>query len=325
VVIDIFSRYVPGWLLATRESAKHAERFLAETIRKQHIVPDQLTIHSDRGTSMASKTVALLLADLGVIKSHSRPHCSNDNPYSEAQFKTLKYRPEFPDQFGSIEDGRAFVSVSSAGTTTNTAIRGWGSTRPPASTLGRPHPSNSSASACCTPPTPPILNASCANFHCRHPYQDPPGSTNLRTFHPHSNLSRRPVSPGLTGSEVQDWCIVPVPRALLRMASSAPPTSGDELLARAVALESRGREVSDYNREDAGALVAAILIVDPRSGNCLEFDAAPDHVRLGREAHVFHGLALKVRKISFQSTGGVNINVTRFGSFTWTKLHSPLL
>ena len=108
VVIDIFSRYIPGWLLATCESAELAERFLAETIRKHHIVADQLTVHSDRGTSMASKTVALLLADLGVIKSHSRPHCSNDNPFSEAHFKTLKYRPEFPDRFGSIEDGRAF-------------------------------------------------------------------------------------------------------------------------------------------------------------------------------------------------------------------------
>jgi putative transposase len=108
VVIDIFSRYVPGWLLAHRESAELAERLLGETIRKQNILAQQLTIHSDRGTSMASKSVALLLADLGVTKSHSRPHCSNDNPYSEAQFKTLKYRPEFPERFGSIEDGRAF-------------------------------------------------------------------------------------------------------------------------------------------------------------------------------------------------------------------------
>jgi putative transposase len=108
VIIDIYSRYVPGWLLATRESAELAERLLAETIRKQNVVADQLIIHADRGTSMASKTVALLLADLGVTKSHSRPHCSNDNPYSEAQFKTLKYRPAFPDRFGSIEDGRAF-------------------------------------------------------------------------------------------------------------------------------------------------------------------------------------------------------------------------
>jgi putative transposase len=108
VIIDIYSRYVPGWLLATRETAELAERLLGETIRKQNVVADQLTIHADRGTSMASKPVALLLADLGVTKSHSRPHCSNDNPYSEAQFKTLKYRPEFPGRFGSIEDGRAF-------------------------------------------------------------------------------------------------------------------------------------------------------------------------------------------------------------------------
>ncbi len=108
VIIDIFSRYVPGWLLATRETAELAERLLGETIRKHNVAADQLTIHADRGTSMASKPVALLLADLGVTKSHSRPHCSNDNPYSEAQFKTLKYRPEFPGRFGSIEDGRAF-------------------------------------------------------------------------------------------------------------------------------------------------------------------------------------------------------------------------
>ena len=108
VIIDIYSRYVPGWLLAKRESAELAEHFIAETIRKHNVVANQLTIHADRGTSMASKTVALLMADLGVTKSHSRPHCSNDNPYSEAHFKTLKYRPEFPDRFGSIEDGRDF-------------------------------------------------------------------------------------------------------------------------------------------------------------------------------------------------------------------------
>ena len=108
VVIDIYSRYVPGWMLATRESSALAERLLADTIAKQGVDRDQLTIHSDRGPSMASKPVALLLADLGVTKSHSRPHCSNDNPYSEAHFKTLKYRPEFPERFGSVEDGRAF-------------------------------------------------------------------------------------------------------------------------------------------------------------------------------------------------------------------------
>jgi putative transposase len=111
VIIDIYSRYVPGWLIADRESAALAERLLAETIGKHHVLRDQLTVHADRGTSMASKPVALLLADLGVTKSHSRPRCSNDNPYSEAQFKTLKYRPEFPDQFGSIQHARAFCQT----------------------------------------------------------------------------------------------------------------------------------------------------------------------------------------------------------------------
>lgn len=108
VVLDIYSRYVVGWLLADRESAALAEQLLAETIHKEGIEPDQLTLHADRGTSMASKPVALLLADLGVTKSHSRPHVSNDNPYSEAQFKTLKYRPDFPDRFASLEQARAF-------------------------------------------------------------------------------------------------------------------------------------------------------------------------------------------------------------------------
>jgi putative transposase len=111
VIIDIYSRYVPGWLIAERESAALAERLLAQTITKQHVARDQLTVHADRGTSMASKPVALLLADLGVTKSHSRPRCSNDNPFSEAGFKTLKYRPDFPDQFGSIQHARAFCQT----------------------------------------------------------------------------------------------------------------------------------------------------------------------------------------------------------------------
>jgi putative transposase len=111
VVLDIYSRYVPGWLIAERESAVLAERLLAETITKHQIARDRLTLHADRGTSMASKPVAMLLADLGVTKSHSRPHCSNDNPFSEAQFKTLKYRPDFPERFGSIQDARAFCQT----------------------------------------------------------------------------------------------------------------------------------------------------------------------------------------------------------------------
>jgi putative transposase len=108
VILDIFSRYVVGWMLAPHESAALAERLIAETCAKHGIEPGQLTLHADRGASMRSKPVALLLADLGVTKTHSRPHVSNDNPFSEAHFKTLKYCPQFPERFGSIEDGRAF-------------------------------------------------------------------------------------------------------------------------------------------------------------------------------------------------------------------------
>ena len=108
VILDVFSRYVPGWMVATRESAVLAARLIAETVEKEGIAPGQLTIHADRGTSMRSKPVALLLADLGVERTHSRPHVSNDNPFSESQFRTLKYRPTFPARFGSLEDARAF-------------------------------------------------------------------------------------------------------------------------------------------------------------------------------------------------------------------------
>ena len=108
VILDIFSRYTVGWMVAARESAALARRLIAESCAKQEIVQEQLTLHADRGSSMRSKCVAQLLGDLGVTKTHSRPHVSNDNPFSESQFKTLKYRPEFPARFGCIEDARAF-------------------------------------------------------------------------------------------------------------------------------------------------------------------------------------------------------------------------
>ncbi len=108
VILDIFSRYVVGWMLALQEAARLATRLIAETCAKQGILPGQLTIHADRGSSMKSQGVALLLGSLGITKTHSRPHVSNDNPYSEAQFKTLKYCPEFPDRFGSYEDALGF-------------------------------------------------------------------------------------------------------------------------------------------------------------------------------------------------------------------------
>jgi len=108
VILDIFSRYVVGWMLAHRESEHLAERLIRETVLKEGIVRDQLTIHSDRGPSMRSQTVAQLLATLGITKSHSRPHVSDDNPFSESQFKTLKYRPEFPGRFSSFEHTHDF-------------------------------------------------------------------------------------------------------------------------------------------------------------------------------------------------------------------------
>jgi len=111
VILDLFSRYVVGWMVAEREAGVLARRLIAETIERQGIERGQLTIHADRGPSMRSKPVALLLSDLGVTKSHSRPYCASDNPYSESQFKTMKYRPEFPDRFGSVQDARSFGGV----------------------------------------------------------------------------------------------------------------------------------------------------------------------------------------------------------------------
>ena len=107
VILDIFSRCVVGWLIALRESAELAEQLIAETVARHAVEPGMLTLHADRGASMRSKPVAALLVDLDIAKSHSCPHVSDDNPYSESQFKTMKYRPDFPARFGCIEDARA--------------------------------------------------------------------------------------------------------------------------------------------------------------------------------------------------------------------------
>jgi putative transposase len=108
VILDIYSRYVVGWMVAAGEAALLAERLLADTIAAQGVKPAQLTIHADRGTSMTAKPVAMLLADLGVTRSHARPHVPDDNPYSESQCKTLKHHPTFPERFGCIQDARSF-------------------------------------------------------------------------------------------------------------------------------------------------------------------------------------------------------------------------
>jgi putative transposase len=109
VILDVFSRFVVGWLISGQESASLAKELIAETCSRQGIQPEQLTIHADRGSSMTSKPVAFLLANLGVTKTHSRPHVSNDNPYSEAQFKTLKYQPDYPKRFGCHQDARSWA------------------------------------------------------------------------------------------------------------------------------------------------------------------------------------------------------------------------
>jgi putative transposase len=108
VILDVFSRYAVGWTVQQRENAELAKALIAQAAEQQKIEHSQLTVHADRGSAMRSKPVAFLLADLGVLKTHSRPYTSTDNPYSEAQFKTLKYRPGFPDRFDSIEHARAF-------------------------------------------------------------------------------------------------------------------------------------------------------------------------------------------------------------------------
>lgn len=109
VILDIFSRYVVGWMIAPQESAALARELVQQTCEKQAIQVDQLTLHADRGSPMIAKSMAMLLADLGVTKSHSRPYISDDNPFSEAQFKTLKYRPDYPKRFGSQADARLWA------------------------------------------------------------------------------------------------------------------------------------------------------------------------------------------------------------------------
>ena len=110
VILDIFSRYVVGWMLAYRESAELAKKLIEQTLQRHNIEPGSLTVHADRGAPMTSKVVALFLAELGVTKTHSRPYVSNDNPYSESQFKTMKYRPEFPERFGCYQDAHRFCA-----------------------------------------------------------------------------------------------------------------------------------------------------------------------------------------------------------------------
>ena len=190
VIVDIYSRYVPGWMLARAENAQLAKALLAETIERQQIPSGQLTLHADRGSLMVAQPVAFLLASLGVTRSHSRPHTSNDNPYSESQFRTMKYRPAFPDRLKAMRTPVPSAPASSAGTTTNTGTPVSASTPRPTSTTGGPRPSGTTAPPCSPPPTRPIRNASYGNrlSHPRFPSQ--PGSASRRRTAPRLSDSR---------------------------------------------------------------------------------------------------------------------------------------
>lgn len=168
VIIDIYSRYVAGWLLAKRETAALAEHLIAETIRKHNVIADQLTIHADRGTSMASKTVALLLADLAVTKSHSRPIAPTITPTQRHSSRPSSTDQSSPTASAPLKMAAPSASASSGGTTTTTAILVSASTPRPPSTSDAPKASTSSALVSCTLPLPLTPSASFAT-HQSHP------------------------------------------------------------------------------------------------------------------------------------------------------------
>ena len=185
VILDIFSRYVVGWMLAPHESAALAEHLIGETCAKHGIQPGPLTLHADRGSSMKSQPVALLLADLSVTKTHSRPHVSNDNPFSEAQFKTLKDCPQFPERFGSLEDGRAFGQVFFPWYNQEHRHSGLGFLTPAVVHFGQAPPRSARRASRCSPPhTRRIPSASSRADHNRPIYLARCGSTHPRRTRP---------------------------------------------------------------------------------------------------------------------------------------------
>jgi transposase InsO family protein len=188
--LDVFSRSVVGWMVAHAEQAALAERLLAATCATQQILPGTLTVHADRGSSMTSKPVAFLLADLGVTKTHSRPHVSNDNPYSESQFKTLKYRPGFPARFGSIQDARAFLKQFVTWYNRGHRHAGIAMMTPRRSTTATPSNSTRPALRCWPPPMPPTPNASCTSRP--HPSPCPPRCGSTRPSRHRRRLSKQP-------------------------------------------------------------------------------------------------------------------------------------
>ena len=200
VILDLFSRYVVGWMVARHENAHLAERLLAATCAKQGITPHQLTIHADRGAPMRSTLVALLFSDLGITASHSRPRVSNDNPFSEAQFRTVKYRPEFPARFGALEHARGVSRDLFAWYNDAHHHSGLSYLTPaPTSTTAAPRRSWRTVTAHGWPPTPPIPSGSCTGHPA--PRQCPRRSGSIgRRPSPARWPQPRPPSPRSTHS-----------------------------------------------------------------------------------------------------------------------------
>ena len=196
VLLDIFSRYVVGWMVAERENAALAATLVEQTCLKQGIEPQVLTLHSDRGAPMTSKCTAQLLADLGVTRSLSRPQVSDDNPFSEAQFKTLKYHPGFPRRFDDIHAAIAFCGRSSLGTTPSTAMAESSCSHPMTSITAVPTPCCNNVNRPCAPPGVIIQTASFAAS--RNPCRFPTRSGSIHLLHPQQDRllskSRSPVS-----------------------------------------------------------------------------------------------------------------------------------
>ena len=177
VLLDVFSRYVTGWMVAYRESAELAKRLIEESCKKQHIQPGQLTLHADRGTSMSSKPVAFLLADLGVTKTHSRPHISNDNPYSESQFRTLKIGRSSRTASGAFRIAELSVRDFFAGTTRSIAIPAWACLRRRWCTMATRKTFCGNARKCSMLPTNFIRSASYETLRSHPSFRAKSGST----------------------------------------------------------------------------------------------------------------------------------------------------
>ena len=193
VILDLFSRYVVGWMVAVKESAHLAERLIEQTCAKQRIQPQQLTIHADRGAPMRSKLVALLFSDLGIAASHSRPRVSNDNPFSAAQFRTFKYRPAFRSGSAHSNTRAPSATTSWLGTMTPTTTAASAISRRPTCITAARRRSSTCVTAPASGPTPRIRSDSSADHHAQKPCRPPYGSIRRRKRPARMPQDRRPA------------------------------------------------------------------------------------------------------------------------------------